>query len=259
MIQNYQIGSDIELFLKNLDTDEIISAEGIAKGTKNNPYVFDKSSKYFATSLDNVLFEFCIPPANRVHDFVANVKKSMDYVGSQLPPRICYVPMASATLHDRFLRTANARTFGCSVDFNAWSESANMPPEAYGNLRSAGFHIHVGFDNPNNREVLALMKSLDLYVGIASVIIDPDTERRQLYGKAGSYRPKPYGAEYRVLSSFFASDEKLIAWVYESTERAIEFVNSGQELKRGDIAYAINNSEKTLAESLIKEYNIILP
>jgi hypothetical protein len=32
-----------------------------------------------------------------------------------------------------------------------------------------------------------------MYLGIASVVMDPDTMRRTLYGKAGDFRLKAYG------------------------------------------------------------------
>lgn len=32
-----------------------------------------------------------------------------------------------------------------------------------------------------------------MYLGIPSVVMDPDTKRRTLYGKAGDFRLKAYG------------------------------------------------------------------
>ena len=34
---------------------------------------------------------------------------------------------------------------------------------------------------------------MDLFLGVPSILIDPDTERRKMYGKAGDYRLKEYG------------------------------------------------------------------
>jgi len=51
-----------------------------------------------------------------------------------------------------------------------------------------------------------LIKLLDIILGITSVLMDNRTnkERRKMYGKAGDYRLKSYGIEYRVLSNHFA-------------------------------------------------------
>jgi Phage phiEco32-like COOH.NH2 ligase-type 2 len=259
MINNYSIGSDIELFLRDKQTGEIVSAEGIAKGTKHEPYVFDPSSKYFATSLDNVLYEFCIPPSRRLEEFVNNIKKSMSYVNATLPDRLCYAPIASARLAMHFLETENAQIFGCEPDYNAWTGNMNNAPSVNTSLRSAGFHVHVGFDDPNREEAEELVRAMDLLLGVPSVLIDPDKDRRNLYGRAGSFRPKPYGLEYRVLSSFFASSEELMAWVYESTIKAIDFVNKGNSVQLPKVFLAIDNSIEGLAKELVQEFNITLP
>jgi hypothetical protein len=56
----------------------------------------------------------------------------------------------------------------------------------------------------------AIVRELDYYLGLPSLKWDTDGRRRKLYGKAGAFRPKPYGLEYRVLSNKWLSDEKLI-------------------------------------------------
>ena len=38
-----------------------------------------------------------------------------------------------------------------------------------------------------------MVKLLDIFLGIPSVIIDPDKKRRKLYGKAGAFRLTKYG------------------------------------------------------------------
>ena len=56
-IRDYKIGGDHEIFLKKKGTNEIISSEGIIKGTKEKPFNFDKKDKFACTSLDCVLTE----------------------------------------------------------------------------------------------------------------------------------------------------------------------------------------------------------
>jgi hypothetical protein len=257
MIENVTIGTDIEMFVQDRQTGEIVSAEGYARGTKKDPYVFDPSSKFFATSLDNVLFEFCIPPARTVEEFLNHIKKSKDFVGSQLPPHLCVISKASARLAPQFLETENAMNFGCEVDYNAWTRSQNEPPQPDSSLRSAGFHVHVGYDNPGIDTAEALVRAMDQFLGVPSVLIDPDVERRALYGRAGSFRPKQYGFEYRVLSGYFASSDHLVQWVYESTMKAIEFVNNGGTAENCETIIDFNM--KARADRFVKRHNIVLP
>ena len=60
---NPLVGSDVEFFLQDRTTGEVVSAEGLVKGTKEEPFFFDPENSFFATSLDNVAYEGNIPPA----------------------------------------------------------------------------------------------------------------------------------------------------------------------------------------------------
>ncbi len=77
-----------------------------------------------------------------------------------------------------------------------------------------------------------LVKQLDYFLGIPSLLLDKDEERRHLYGKAGAFRPKPYGVEYRVLSNFWLKSPELMRWVYNTTHLAISELMKGNELAR---------------------------
>jgi hypothetical protein len=77
---------------------------------------------------------------------------------------------------------------------------------------------------------ITLVKQLDAYLGIPSLEWDKDTLRRRLYGKAGAFRPKPYGVEYRTLSNAWLKNEMLVRYVYRQTMRAIEDLMAGKKL-----------------------------
>lgn len=83
------------------------------------------------------------------------------------------------------------------------------------------FHIHVGYPNTNVEESLSIVKWMDVFLGVPSLLLDPDEERRKLYGKAGCFRLQPWGVEYRVLSSYMMSDDNLIRYVYRQTMAAV--------------------------------------
>ena len=93
--------------------------------------------------------------------------------------------------------TPEAQMFGCEPDFDAWRECVNEKPCADDkNLRSAGGHIHVGSDLAISNPV-AVIRAMDLFLGVPSTQLDAGTLRRELYGKAGCFRAKSYGAEYQ--------------------------------------------------------------
>lgn len=276
--KNILIGADIEVFLQHKPTGEIVSAEGFVRGTKNKPYCFDKSNKYFATSLDNVLAEYCIPPAKTKSEFYRNIAKSMGYINTSIPKDFCTLAFPAANLHERFLRTENALLFGCEPDFNAYTQWVNPRPNAEEHtLRSAGGHIHIGYDgagpvfdlhNPDDRIVSAdtdrqnIIKALDLFLSVPLVLIEPDNKRKELYGKAGAYRPKKYGVEYRTISNYYASSEKLTKWAFSNTKEAINWLNKGNAVDKelgAYVAETINTNNKKNAEYLIDALNIKTP
>ena len=130
LITNVTVGADVELFLADKKTNEIVSAEGYIKGSKYEPYNFDPNDKFFSTSLDNVAAEVTIRPAKTSIEFVENLKKSVNYVNSTIPERLCTVAKPAAILDDVYLQTENAKTFGCEPDFNVWKRDINPKPEA---------------------------------------------------------------------------------------------------------------------------------
>ena len=195
--------------------------------------------------------------------FIGNIKKSLDYLNATIPDELCTVARPAALLADKYLQTDNAKLFGCEPDYCVWTRSMNMKPDGVNpNLRSAGGHIHVGYDEPDRQEVAEdIIKAMDLFIGIPSVIQEPDNDRKQLYGKAGCFRFKPYGVEYRTISNYYAGDERLTGWVYDNSHAALNAVNDGLKFTdklSAKIQSAINNSNKKIAENLIKEFNLQL-
>lgn len=263
IISHPTIGADIEVFLIDRQANEIVSAEPYIKGTKHEPFNFDPANPFFAVSLDNVLAEFCIPPATKVDDWVKNIQKSLDYIKGSIPGTLDVEIRPSAVLNPKYLQTINAQTFGCEPDLNVWLRDYNPKPDAPNkNLRSAGGHIHVGYDNPEIEINEMIIKTMDLMIGVPSVIQEPDNERKLLYGKAGCARFKPYGVEYRTVSNYYLSNEKLTRWAFERTKAAIDFINNGNfemvDQASEMIQACINTSDKVMAGNLIREFNLEL-
>lgn len=257
------IGADIEVFLQNKDSGEIVSAEGLIQGTKIEPFRFDSSNHHFATSLDNVMAEFNIPPTNDKNLFVQYLNKSLNYINGYIPGYLTSVAIPSARLNPVYLETENAMMFGCDPDYNAWTGKENPRPEPNGNLRTAGGHLHVSYKNPNKETSLKLVKAFDISIGVASVIQEPKNERKTLYGKAGAYREKEYGCEYRSVSNYYLNSPTLMSWAFEAAHKAISLVNEGiidslNEDEAKDIQNAINFCDESLANKLIKKYDIKL-
>jgi hypothetical protein len=121
-------------------------------------------------------------------------------------------------------------------------------------------HIHVGYNNPDDKTSFEIAKAMDLFLGVGSVLLDKDTQRRSLYGKAGAMRLKSFGMEYRTLSNFWIFDDKLISWVFNNTLKALEFINAeGIITNPEDIVKCINTCDKELALEIVDDYHIEIP
>ena len=197
-------------------------------------------------------------------NWLKNIRKSLEYINKTLPQNLEAVAVPAANLHPKYLQTRNAQEFGCEPDFNVWTRSINNRPSATDStLRSAGFHIHIGYKNKSEEIDEYLVKALDLFLSVPATIVEPDNQRKQLYGKAGAFRFKDYGVEYRSLSNYFINSDSLMKWVFDNTQTAIDFLNQRGideiEIMGKEIQEAVNNNNKVLANQIIRQFNIPLP
>lgn len=262
-IKNVTIGSDPECFIYDASYGEYISSIGIIPGVKGNAHPMKGLGEGYGLQIDNVLVEFNIPPTSNKNDFIESLENGkkwiLDFLKRNVSVNYELVHCATASFSSSQLRSKEAKEFGCSVDYNAWTEEANPKPNGVNtNLRTTGCHIHVGWDNPNTSTRLELIKAMDLFLGVPSIILDDDSTRRNLYGKAGAFRITPYGVEYRVLSGFFLSNKSLEGWMFDQTMKAIDFVNEGNKVLNinNTIVNTINESNYEMAYIICAENNI---
>lgn len=261
-INNITIGADPELFIINEKTKRVVSSVGLIPGEKGNPFVADDMPAGFGLETDNILAEFNIPPVTSEEAFINNIEYMKQYIDKfvkNINKDLGILCAASKTVDKSQLQSPQAQLFGCDVDYNAYTEAPNKKPEgAKTNLRSAGFHIHIGYKDNNIDTSVNLVKYLDMYLGVPSVIYDKDKRRRSLYGKAGCFRLTPYGVEYRVLSSAMMKDVDTLHFVWTQLQKAITACSTGARLgASASIVQAINESNTELAKQIIEYYNIM--
>lgn len=262
LFKNYTIGSDPELFIINTQTNKVVSSIGLIPGEKGNPYRTDDMPKGFGLEIDNILAEFNIPAVNTKKDWIAAMNYMKNYIRNyvkKVNPNFDILCAASMNVPKNQLNTPEAQLFGCDPDYNAYTQAVNPKPQGErGTLRSAGCHIHIGYPRFNAETSIELVKYLDVYLGLPSVVIDPDTKRRSLYGKAGSFRLQPWGVEYRVLSSAMMKDDETLALVWDQIEKAIVAHHYRIELPPADLVQqAINESNVVLAKELINKFQLM--
>jgi len=258
MTNKYAIlGSDPELFLVDHFGD-LRSAIGLIGGSKKHPRpVLDKPG--FAVQEDNVALEFNIPPSKSREDFINNLSVMLEFLENEVRGLgLILAIKPSAYFPQEQLQSEQAKAFGCDADFNAWTMEQNPKPVCNDDtFRTCGGHVHFNTKLP----VVQVVRAMDLFLGVPSVLLDTDTERRKLYGSAGCYRFTTYGGEYRTLSNFWLADQKLMGWCWDKTQEAIQYTADNVELDDDDflidhaelIQQCINTSDRKLAKELMNE------
>ena len=261
---NILIGADPEVFVSK--DGEFVCAHGMIPGTKKEPHIVDGG----AVQVDGFALEFNIEPSDSEDKFIFSIKHVLKQLIDMVPGfEVVPTPVAHFGYDYIKAQPDEAKELGCDPDFNAWEDGREFEkPDCELPFRTGAGHIHIGwgsgFDTKSVEHILScciLTKQLDFFLGLPSVIFDQDIERRQMYGKAGCFRPKPYGVEYRVLSNKWLSSDTLIRWVYSNTKLAIKNLMDGKNLEKeyGDIQKIINNSDKEAAMSIINAFNIPMP
>lgn len=210
MTVQFLIGADPEVFVKYKGKGVSVFETGLP-GNKKEPF----KTPAGAVQQDGFAAEFNIDPTP-AHDFnrfnqnivktLADLRENLNKNGKQfnlaIQPVMDFDPdyMASQPEH--------VKELGCDPDFNAYTLEANPRPVGDRPFRSGAGHIHFGWgadipvDNEDHLNICAgFVKMLDATVGLFMTYIDREPRRRELYGKAGAFRPKPYGVEYRTPSN----------------------------------------------------------
>jgi hypothetical protein len=258
----FTIGSDPELIILGKDGD-ILSAIGIIPGDKKNPTRIPDGQMIH----DNVNVEFGIDPAASIEEWVDRTRSVMRHIARKVLPNGHRLAVrASCLFPDKELLDPEALLFGCDGDFDAYAMAMNVPPnvEDAANLRSCGGHVHIGHEKVKAtiENVASATKAMDMFLGLPSLLLDKDessARRRNLYGKAGCHRPKPYGVEYRSLGNFWIAHPELTRLVYLLTRDGLAAWENGHlaGINEGLVRKTINTGNKDRAEKALKGF--ILP
>lgn len=244
--------------LMEKNAGKIVNALDVIGRDKNDPVKLECGEKYYA---DNALFEFSVKPSDTTMGMVQNLQQVIREAAFRLPEHKL-VAQSSHVFDKDDLKNPSSWLIGCTPSFNAWTEQVNQPGKFESGLRTGSFHIHIGMDNLKKLgDKLLAVKMLDIHLGCASVIFDQDPSvkaRRQLYGKAGEFRPTPYGIEYRVLGNWALGNKALttfifdfVSWILlESKEKSQEIVST---VSREDVFRAINEVDAAAAVRVLKQ------
>lgn len=221
------IGADPEVFVRTKIGP--ISGHVFECGTKEKPMAVNSGF----VQVDGMALEFNVSPAATRNDFVKNtlsVAQDLERLVKAKMPEAWLDFSPVAEFGEKYISEVppEVSALGCNPDYNAWTQGINPAPNSELPFRTASGHIHIGFTKDQDIEspqhladCYALVKELDYMIGLPSLLWDPDNRRRALYGKAGAFRPKSYGLEYRVASNVWVKSTKTIEFVYDRTKTAV--------------------------------------
>lgn len=255
---NITLGCDPELFMADVE-GKLRAACGRIGGTKAKPQPLEELGDGFAVQEDNVAIEYNIPPAANAEEFVRSITRAMQYLNDGVNNMYGYhiVNLSAASFPKDELLHPAAKEFGCDPDYNAWTGRKNPRPKADDEtLRSCGGHVHVGYHGDADKR--HIIRCMDFYLGVPSVLMDQGEKRKQLYGKRGAYRDKPYGVEYRTLSNFWVFSPKHVEWVFNNTVKAVAAAEAQFAVDEYDdmIRAAIDDNDKGVAYELCSKFNL---
>ena len=256
------IGCDPELFVTK--DGKFRSAHGLIPGTKKEPFKVNHG----AVQVDGMALEFNIDPVDNVDDFVRNNLAVMQQLKAMVPDyEFAIVPSCKFNGNHFRAQPEEAKELGCEPDYNAYTLLPNPAPDNKTTMRTASGHIHIGFmdqpvEDPFSDEHMmrcgTLVKQLDVFLGLPSILYDKDKTRRSMYGKAGAFRPKPYGLEYRVLSNAWLLTEERMRFVYKQTVDAVQALIAGrrlyQSIGEGLVQQLIDSSNIRSSSYYINKY-----
>lgn len=244
------IGADPELFL--FKDGKPVSCYGKLPGDKANPHPVTNG----AIQVDGMAAEFNIDPSNNEGEFLGNIRSVMEQLKSYVPEyELVATPVAHFGKEYIDSQPEEAKVLGCEPDYNAWEMAANPIPDGEKPFRTGAGHVHIGIPIKNKLERMRFVRHLDGYLGLSSLLWDSDSERRELYGKAGAFRNKPYGVEYRTLSNAWLKSDELILKVYKLTKQAsLDFLEGKVPFEKygEEIQSIIDNSDVQRAKEVLR-------
>jgi hypothetical protein len=243
------LGTDPEFMLYDMTKQKIVSAIGVLKNDKYTPIDLGDGIKMYA---DNVMVEFSTPPADSIESFIRVMRIMLHRGQAKLGNNYRLVAKAAHVYDEEELADPKAREAGCSPNFDAYKGEVNNPPVFRGGLRTGSFHIHIGHPALMSKDSKEKMiKALDLTLGMASLLFDTDPTaktRRELYGKAGEFRPTPYGVEYRVLGPYALRSPDIVRTCLIIVQECLDWVVATQRPELGVIQ--IPNHAQTVQDSI---------
>jgi len=239
------LGVEVELAVFMKDVPVVCS---FVPFTKEEPLEFKKH----LFSKDASMLELAVAPATEPGEFDNLMNEAMVKALTLIPDgaELRAIPCVEYTA-DELAKDAYASEMGCAPSQTIYDTTP--VPDAYpDNKRYGGTHINLAMNDEGDVQEMVL--KLDYALGLTSVVYHEDgmhdemKDRRRVYGRAGEFRVKPFGFEYRTLPNC-ANLSGAALW--RDINNAMKLNTNDLLPMVDDIKTAINTSDRYMAEGLL--------
>lgn len=257
-----QLGGDPELFIADKDgkvvgSERIVPEKGFMR-TTNSGIVRDGVQAELKWRADTCR-------ATVGNEISGIFKMLAAELGKQKEFGASFAPVIKMDKKELNQLSENARVLGCAPSKNVHNAEAKVEVAKGFRTRSAGGHIHLGFqaypDMMRDEVRMRLIPLMDILVGNTCVLVDRDpgqAERRKTYGRAGEFRLPAHGVEYRTLSNFWLRSYQLFSMVMGLSRLASNVLRTELYFKNGVEAELLGRVNLKDVETAINRNNVKL-
>lgn len=258
MTLKLKVGADPEMFVHKVGQG-FISPHTFFPGTKKDPYPVAAG----ALQVDGLAAEINVLPATTKEDFVRNYNDVFEAARTFLEPTMSFARIPAVQFNEDYFKGLpdTMKEVGCDPDYCAWEDGKkNTVPNLPGSVRVAGGHLHLGFGEGFNTQDMFyqtvccdLVKQLDCLIGTWDTSYETDGRRKNSYGKAGAFRYKSYGLEYRTPSNRWTQNHYSTGLMFDYVVKAFtDYHNNIRYFdKFPDAREVINESKRDEARKIL--------
>lgn len=195
-MNDFIIGADPEFFAFNKSTNNYVSLIPYIKGDKSKPQKIDVKGCFQLK--DNVGVEFNMPPVPEYWMLKLIIDECIEHTNnwlSKIDPNLELKMSSIGYFSEEDLNNDEAMTFGCEPAYSVYKNGDVVyrpHPFEIGNLRTASYHIHYGWEEEYSKQDLYKFLVLnDIFLGIPALFLDKDDRiRKKMYGSLSEHRLK---------------------------------------------------------------------
>jgi hypothetical protein len=219
------IAADVELLLSSRSRSDVAATldyaamlEGL--GSKSTPTILDIGGWPVQIHNDGASLEYAVLEPQQ-YAVIEGLQRNL---GFELEPVDWFNVNDWPALHKSPFLVEEIQRFGCDPDYNMFGQKRIVPSWVkHSPIREHGFHFHDDLTGAQRGSMVACTAHARALAKLGWVSAWTCGLRKPWYRKAGLFRPKPYGIEYRSFGAGILADrnkfEMIVMQVFDYFRR----------------------------------------